>query len=162
MEDDKTIAYQRKVEALYANEAAANFRREHFPADPFEDGILVDASYLDVADLAAVFKAGKALSDEGNETFYHGLILFKRSQDEKWKALVKVNPLYVDAKRQRAIKISELLSDFYFGNNADFLEKWNEILDMGDSQLTEMLRQVEEVLKLTPRETKVMEVIDED
>lgn len=150
----------RMRQEFYPMDAAAEFKREYFPADPFDDGVLVDASYLDVADLVAIFKAGKALRDEGNETFYHGLILFKQSQDEKWEALVKVNPLYMDAKRQRAIEISELLSDFCFGSYADFAEKWSEILSMGDPQLAEMLRQVEESLGLSDREMKAMEVTE--
>ncbi|MEG4484839.1 hypothetical protein [Microcoleus sp. D2_18a_B4] len=156
---DQIENYQRKMDAEYF---AANFKKEHWPADPFETGIMTDASYLDIADLAAIFKAGKALQEEGNEAFYHGLINFKRSQDENWEAVVKVNPLYLDARRQRMLEISELLSDFYFGNCEDFAQKWNEILDMNDPQLAEMLRQVEEVLGLTPREMKIMEVIDEN
>lgn len=155
---EHTDNYQRKMDAEYF---AANFKREHWPADPFDTGILTDASYLDVADLVAIFKAGKTLRAEGNEAFYHGLIFFERSQEDRWKALVKVNPLYLDAKRQRMLEISELLSNFYFGDCAEFAEKWNEIFGMGDSQLVEMLRQVEEALGLTPREMKVMEVIDE-
>lgn len=154
---DQTDNYQRKMDAEYF---AANFKKEHWPADPFETGVLTDASYLDVSDLAAIFKAGKALREEGNEVFYHGLIVFNQSQDEKRKAVVKVNPLYLDAKRQRMLEITELLSDFYFGNCDDFAEKWNEILAMNDPQLAEMLRQVEEVLGLTPREMKIMEVIE--
>lgn len=156
---NNTENYQRKMDAEYF---AANFKKKYWPADPFETGIFTDASYLDVADLAAIFKAGKALREEGNEAFYHGFINFKQSQDERWEAVVKVNPLYLDARRQRMLEISELLSDFYFGKCDDFAQKWNEILDMNDPQLVEMLRQVEEVLGLTPREMKVMEVIDED
>ena len=150
----------RMRQEFYPMDAAANFKREHFPADPFDDGVLVDASYLDVADLAAIFKAGKTLREEGYEAFYHGLINFKQSQDEKWEAVVKVNPLYLDAKRQRMLEITELFSDFYFGNCEDFVQKWNEILGMNDPQLVEMLRQVEEVLGLTPREMKVMEITE--
>ena len=155
--------YQQQMQRQYdITEAAAKFKQVFWPADPFETGIMTDASYLDIPDLAAIFKAGRALREEGNEAFYHGFINFKRSQDEKWEAVVKVNPLYLDARRQRMLEISELLSDFYFGNCDDFAQKWNEILDMNDPQLVEMLRQVEEVLGLTPREMKVMEVIDED
>jgi hypothetical protein len=156
MENDKAIAYQRKIEALYANEAEAKFKKEHWPADPFDTGIMLDASYLDVADLAAIYKAGKILRDEGNDFLSHGLIRFKRSQDEKWEPAVKVNPLYLDARRQRTIEISELLYNFYWGKCCAFAQKRQEILNMGDIQLVEMVRQIEEALGLTAAELEVI------
>lgn len=157
--EDKTIAYQRKVEALYANEAAANFRREHFPADPFEDGVLVDASYLAINDLATIYRASKTLNDDGHQPFVNHLI-FDRD-GAKLPPMVRVNPLFMDACRQRKTKACELLHEFFYGTNKTFAEKRAQIIEMDDPQLLEYLRQVEEVLNLTPREMTVIEVIDE-
>ncbi|MCC3506246.1 MULTISPECIES: hypothetical protein [unclassified Microcoleus] len=104
--DDKTLAYQRRIEALYANEATANFKKEFWPADPF-DGILVDATYLDVQDLVAIHKAAKTLKDQGNEAFVNSLILCKQSPQGEWGAIVRVSPLWIDAHRSRRRKTRE-------------------------------------------------------
>lgn len=160
MESEKTIAYQRKIEALYANEAAANFKREYFPADPFDDGILVNAAYLDIKDLTAIYRASKALEIKGHQPFVNCLILPRVAAN--LTPMVRVNPLFVDACRQRKIEVCELLDQFFYGTCKTFKAKRQEIVDMGDNQLLEFVRQVEESLGLTPREMKVMEVIDEN
>ena len=154
--EERAIAYQRQVEALYADEAAAKFKKEFWPADPFDTGIMLDASYLDIADLAVVYKAGKVLRDKGDDYLSHGLIAFEQSLDKKWKPVVKVNPLYLDGKRQRMIEISEIFYNFYWGDCATFAKKRQEILNMGDDQLVEMVRQVEEALNLTAAELEVI------
>lgn len=154
MEDDKTIAYQRKVEALYANEAAANFKREFFPADPFDDGILVDAAYLDVKDLATIYRASKALEDNGHQPFINSLILYR--DGAKLPPIVRVNPLFVDACRQRKIEVCELLQEFSCGTDKTFAEKRQQIIEMDDPQLLEYLRQAEEALELTAADIEVI------
>lgn len=154
METDKTLAYQRKVEALYANEAAANFKREYFPADPFDDGVLVDAAYLDIKDLTAIYRAVKALEREGHQPFVNCLIL---SRDNAHLApMVRVNPLFIDACRQRKIEVCELLQGFFYGTCRSFADKRQQIVDMGDAQLLEYLTQVEEALNLTPEQMEVI------
>lgn len=154
MEDNKTIAYQRKVEALYANEAAANFRREHFPADPFEDGVLVDASYLAINDLVAIYRASKALDDGGHQPFVNHLVLPRNGV--RLPPMVRVNPLFMDACRQRKTKACELLHEFFYGTDKTFAEKRAQVIEMDDPQLLEYLRQVEEALELTPAEIEVI------
>lgn len=154
METEKTIAYQRKVEALYANEAAANFKREHFPADPFDEGILIDAAYLDVKDLTAIYRAAKALGIKGHQPFVNHLILPR--VEANLTPLVRLNPLFVDACRQRKIEVCELLQEFYFGTRKTYGEKRREIIEMGDAQLLEYLRQTEEVLEITAADMEVI------
>lgn len=153
LETDKTLTYQRKIEALYANEAAANFKREHFPADPFDDGVLVDAAYLNIPDLVAIYKAAKTLERQGNAAFVNTLIL---SRGEGKTEMVRVNPLWVDASRQRKLEICKLLDTFYWGTSSTFAEKGQEIIEMGDAQLLEYLQQVGESLDLTARELEVI------
>lgn len=154
METDKTIAYQRKVEALYANEAVANFRREHFPADPFEDGVLVDASYLTINDLATIYRASKTLDDDGHQPFVNNVVLY--IDGVKLPPMVRVNPLFIDACRQRKTKVCELLHEFFYGTDKTFSEKRAQIIEMDDPQLLEYLRQVEEALELTAAEIEVI------
>lgn len=143
-------------------DAAAEFKREHWPADPFETGIFVDAAYLDVTDLAKLYKARKVLLDAGHDNFAKDLIKYRCSQERTWSPIVKVNPVYVDTRRQRVCEISDLLNAFYFEDCAIFAKLYQSIQSMSDPQLDEMLRQVEEALRLTPREMKIMEVIYED
>lgn len=142
--EDKTIAY----------EAAANFKREHFPADPFETGVLIDAMRLDIPDLVAIHKAAKALERQGNKALAEGLIVrYAKPMDIR----VRVNPLFLAATKQRKIEIWELLYCFFYEPTRAFAEKRQKILEMNNPQLLEMLRQVEESLELTAAELEVME-----
>ena len=152
--DDRTIAYQRKIEALYAEEAAGNFKREYFPADPFDNGVLVDAAWLNVADLAAIYKAAKVLEKQGNEAFVNCLILSR--EHTHLPPLVRVNPLFVDATMQRKLEICQLLHAFYWEPSGKFAEKRAEILEMNDPQLLEYVNQVEEALGLTAAQMEVI------
>lgn len=156
LENEKAIAYQHQMQALYANEAEAKFKKEFWPADPFDTGILIDATYLEVDDLAVIYKAAKKLRDEGNDFLSHDLIMFKRSQKGKWEPTVKVNPLYFDGKRQRMIEISQLFYRFFWEDCASFLAYREKVLGAGDPQLEQMVRQVEEALGLTKEELEVM------
>lgn len=156
--EDKTIAYQRKVEALYANEALANFKRVFFPADPSKDGVLVDAANLDIPDLVAIYRASKNLEAGGHRV--NTLIVSRGAAN--LTPLVRVNPLFVDRRRQQKIQVCELLQEFFYGDCQTFAQKHQQIMGMGDAQLEEFVRQVEESLGLTPREMKVMEVVDEN
>ncbi|MEG4273817.1 MULTISPECIES: hypothetical protein [unclassified Microcoleus] len=155
--EDNTIAYQRKMDGEYF---AANFKRVFFPADPFETGVLVDAANLDVSDLVAIYRATKNLEAGGHQAFVNTLILSR--DNAHLTPMVRVNPLFVDRRRQQKVEVCELLQDFFYGDCQTFKTKRQEIIDMGDAQLLEFVQQVEEVLGLTPREMKVMEVIDED
>jgi len=179
---DQTDNYQRQMQAQYETtakyrpdesevrmrrefypvDAAARFKHQHWPADPFETGMLIDASYLDVADLAAIFKAGKALEVEGNQGFASELVVQKNGVKGSydWCTSVRVNPLYIDRKRQQVAEICDLLQAFYWGSCESFKVKRQEILEMGDAQLIEMVRQVEESLDLSDRELKIMEVME--
>ncbi|MEG3875810.1 hypothetical protein QT972_00305 [Microcoleus sp. herbarium7] len=138
---------------FYSVDAAAEFKRDFWPADPFEDGIFVDAAYLDVADLAKLYKARKVLIDAGHDAFAKDLIKYRCSQERTWSPIVKVNPLYVDARRQRICEIGDLLNAFYFEDCAIFAKLYQNIRAMGDPQLDEMLRQVEEALGLSERKS---------
>lgn len=144
----------------YPADAVAEFKSENWPADPFDTGIFVDAAYLDVADLAKLYKARKVLIDAGHDDLAKDLIKYRCSQERTWSPIVKVNPLYVDARRQRTCEIGDLLNAFYFEDCAVFAKLYQSIQAMGDPQLDEMLRQVEESLGLSEREMKVMEVIE--
>ncbi len=155
--EDKTISYQRKVEALYADEAAANFKREFFPADPSKDGVWVDAANLDIPELVAIYRASKNLEAGGH--LRKSLIVPRDAAN--LTPLVRVNPVFVDRRRQQKNEMCKLLHEFFYGDCKTFAAKHQEIMGMGDSQLEEFVRQVEESLGLTPRVMKVMEVIDE-
>lgn len=155
---DKSEARMRRES--YPVDAMAEFKVENWPADPFDTGIFVDAVYLDVADLAKLYKARKVLIDAGHDNFAKDLIKYRCSQERTWSPIVKINPLYVDARRQRTCEIGDLLNAFYFEDCAIFAKLYQNIQAMGDPQLDEMLRQVEETLGLSERELKVMEVIE--
>lgn len=155
---DKSEARMRRESCSV--DAAVEFKRKNWPADPFREGIFVDAAYLDVADLAKLYKAQKVLIDAGHDAFARDLIKYRcSSQERTWSPIVKVNPLYVDKRRQRVCEIGDLLNAFYFEDCVVFAKLYQNIQTMGDSQLDEMLRQVEEALGLSEKELKVMEVI---
>lgn len=150
--------YQRTMQQQY--DATAQFKRDNWPAD--FDGILVDATYLDIPDLVAIHKAAKALEAQGNEAFASELVVQKNGVKGSydWSTSVRVNPLYLDRKRQQTAEICELLQAFYWGTCKGFKAKRQEIVDMGDAQLQEFVRQVDEALGLTFEEAKVMEIIE--
>lgn len=156
MANQHTENYQRQMQAQY--DAAANFKADYWPADPF-NGVFVDASYLDAADLVTLHKAAKALETQGNQVFAQDLVVQKNGVKGSydWFTSVRVNPLWLDRRRQQVAEICELLNSFYWGTNSNFLAKRQEILETEDDQLIEMLRQVEENLDLSDRELEVME-----
>lgn len=148
MEDKAIEKYQRQMAAQYAAtekfrtnraeliarrthyslDAVAEFKKKFWPADPFETGIMLDASYLEVAELAVIYKAATVLRDEGNEFSSNDLIVFKQSLDEKWEPRVKVNPLYLDAKRQRTTQINELFYLFFWGDSTALLRSTRKFI----------------------------------
>lgn len=146
--------YQRKMDAEYF---AANFKRIFFPADPFETGTLVDAANLDIPELVAIYRAIKNLEAGGHQPFVNTLILPRSHAN--LTPMVRVNPLFVDRRRQQKIEVCELLHEFFYGDCRTFKDKRQEIVDMGDAQLLEFVRQMEESLGLSERKMKVMEVI---
>jgi len=152
-ETDKTLAYQRQMQAAYTEMPAANFKKEFWPADPFDDGVLIDAMWLDIPDLVAIHKAAKALEVQGNEALAEGLIVrYVKPMDIK----VRVNPLFLDATKQRKLEIWELLYSFFYEPVGAFTEKRQDIISMGDPQLSEYLNQVEDALNLTAAEMEVI------
>lgn len=157
--DESEIRMRRE---FYSVDAAAKFKKEFWPADPFETGVLVDAHYLEVSDLAAIYKAAYTLKLQGNEAFVDNLILYKRKQDSTWNPLLRVSPLWIDAARQRKIEICELLEAYYRKEYESFVEKRQEIIDMKDAQLLEYLRQAEEALHLQTSERKMEAIVDEN
>lgn len=153
---------------FYSVDAAAEFKREFWPADPFETGILVDACYLDILDLVAIYKAAKSLERNGNEAFGNKLIIYKRNRNPNqvflsdrvdWNALVRVNPLWLEVKRQRKAEICQLLHAFYSENCQVFAEKWRQVIETQDAQLREYLQQAKESLQITEQEMEV--IVDE-
>lgn len=147
-----------KIQQEPSGDAAAEFKREFWPADPFETGVFVDAANLGIPELVAIFRATKNLEAGGHQPFVNALIL-PRSKSNL-TPMVRVNPLFVDACRQRKIEVCELLQEFFYGDCQTFEAKWQEIFDTDDAQLYEYLRQVEESLGLSDRELKVMEVTE--
>lgn len=138
------ILYQQKMQALYNNTAATIFKEQYFPADPFE-GELIDAAFLEISELTNIFKAAKALEDEGNGAFVENLII---SRGLYRTPEVRVNSLWSDGLRIRKAKICRYLEQACFGfSSAEevvFYEQ--EIADMNDPQLSEYLRQAQEAL----------------
>ena len=143
-ETDRAIAYQRTMQAFYNHAAANVFKQQYSPADPF-DGILIDAAFLEVSELVNIFKAAKALEDEGNAAFIENLIHFRGCYTTP---AVRVNQLWLDALRQRKAKICEYLQKacFEFDSVEEVLGYEQEIAEMNDPQLTEYLRQAQEAL----------------
>ena len=143
-EPDRAIAYQRTIQALYNHAAADIFKQQYSPADPF-DGVLIDAGFLEISELVNIFKAAKALEDEGNAAFIENLIHFRGPYTTP---AVRVNQLWLDALRQRKAKICEYLQKAYFEfdsvEEVVFYEQ--EIVDMNDPQLIKYLRQAQEAL----------------
>lgn len=143
-EPDRAQTYQRKMQALYAEDAAAKFKQDFWPADPFETGVLVEAKNLAISELVAIYKAAKVLEDQGNEAFVNSLILYRGCLN--LMPLIRVNPVWFDACRQRKIQICNLLHSFYWESSRVFEARLYEILDAGDLQLLEYVRQAEEAL----------------
>lgn len=143
-EPDRIIAYRGRMQALYNNTAAAIFKQQYFPADPF-DGELIDAAFLEVAELVNIFKAAEALENEGNAVFVENLIHFRGPYTT---SAVRVNSLWLDALRQRKAKICEYLQKacFEFDSMEEVVFYEQEIAEMNDPQLTEYLRQAQEAL----------------
>lgn len=133
----------------------SDFKRVFFPADPFEDGTLVDAANLDISELVAIFRAAKNLESKQLPSV-NPLIVSRNGAN--LTPLVRVNPLFVDRRRQQKIEVCELLHEFFYGDCGSFAAKWQEIVDMGDPQLLEFLQQAKEALGLSERELEVMEV----
>lgn len=152
MTDEHAKNYERKMQAIY--DQAANFKREFYPADPFQDGELMDAAYLDPKYLVKIYRAAKNLEAQGHQPFTNNLIISREKVN--LTPLVRVNPLFVDRCRQQKIEVCELLSEFFWGTGKTFAEKRKEIMDMSDPQLLEYVQQVEESLEITPREMEVI------
>ena len=138
----RTLAYHAKMQAIYNHTAAGILKQQYFPADPFE-GELIDAAFLEIAELVNIFKAAKALEDEGNGAFVENLIHFKYTTPA-----VRVNSLWLDALRQRKAKICEYLQKacFEFDSVEEVVFYEQEIADINDPQLTEYFRQAQEAL----------------
>jgi len=148
-EPDHAQTYQHKMQAFYAEDAAAKFKQKFWPADPFETGVLVSAENLDISEMVAVCKGAKALQNgEYGELF--SLIRCFRSLKGSWSAQVYVNPLWVQSRQQRSLAILELLHSYFCGgNDSSFEERLEEIVGAGDPQLIEYLRQIEEALNVS-------------
>jgi hypothetical protein len=106
----------------------------------------------------AIHKAAVALKALGNEVFASDFLFWKNDggTEYDWEAMVRVNHLWLDARKQRNQEICNLLYDFFWGNCESFTVKRQEILKMEDAQLVEMVRQVEEALELTAAEMEVI------
>lgn len=124
---DKAIAYQRKIEALYANEAANKFLEEFSPADPFDKGILINAADLEISELVKIYQAAKRLESGGHQPFTNNLIL---SRGVEKTPLVRVNPKCADscrfvdrANRPKRIEICNLLHEFFFSELVKLLPR---------------------------------------
>lgn len=144
-ETERRLNYQRKMQALHHADSVTIFKQQYFPADPFDAGVLVNAADLDSAELATVFQAVKALENEGNAAFANSLILYRHGN---LTTMIRVNPLWVDARRQRSVQICELLHCFYWETNI-FEERLREIVEAGDPQLLEYVQQIEEALNVS-------------
>jgi hypothetical protein len=144
--DDRTQTYQRKIQELYAEDAAAKFKERFWPADPYETGVLVNAADLAIDELVKVYAAAEVLHDRGDEAFLNSLILHRDHLNSP--PMVRVNPLWIDARRQRRLRIVSLLYSWYWETSEAFKIKFQEIVEAGDQQLLEDLRQVEEALTL--------------
>jgi len=141
-EPDRAIVYQRKMQALYNRAAADIFKQQYSPADPF-DGVLIDAAFLEISELVNIFKAAKAFEDEGNAAFVENLI----HNRGRWTTpAVRVNQLWLDALRQRKREVCEYIHNCLFEGEAEMEEQRQHIVDMGEPQLLEYLRQAQESL----------------
>jgi len=156
-EPDHAQLYQRKMQALY--DAATNFKRDFFPADPF-DGVLVNAADLHINELVLIYRAAEKLEAEGNAPFLNNLIMHR--DHACLPPLVRVNPLWVDARKQRTIQVCELLYSWYYETRDTFDANLFKIVKTGDPQLLKYVQQVEETLnvswlELMPVSVKVIE-----
>lgn len=139
--------YERKMQAFYAEDAAAKFKQEFWPADPFDTGVLVNVADLDVLEIVAVCQGAKALQDgDYGEDF--PLIRYSHNLKGGWSAEVYVNPLWVQSRQQRNLTMIELLHSYFCGDNNFFEERLQEIKDARDPQLIKYVRQAEEALKV--------------
>lgn len=144
-EPDHVTKYQAKMQALYNRAAAADvFRQQYYPADPF-DGELIDAAFLEIVELVNIFKAAKALEDEGNAEFIENLIHFRGPDITP---LVRVNTDWLNTLRRRKNIICEFLQKAYFEFDSveEVLGYEREIANMNDLQLTEYFCQAKVAL----------------
>jgi hypothetical protein len=145
--DDRVLEYERKMQALYAEDAAAKFKQEFWPADPFETGVVVNSSDLSIEELVQIYKAVEFLHSQGNEAFLNSLILHRGHLN--LPPMVRINPLWVDARRQRTVQVSNLLHSWHWETSQSFEKELQEIVGAGDPQLIEYVRQVEEALNVS-------------
>lgn len=162
-ESNKTIEYQNQMNNAYRQRntfrsydrvAATIFKEQYKPADPF-DGVLIPAEFLEISELAAVFKAAVALEDKGYAEFIPELI--KRRQDYP-TPLIRVDLSWLNSLRQNKYLICQYLQKCCFEFDSveavHFFEQ--EIKDLNDSQLNEYLSQAQEALA-----TVEVEVVNE-
>lgn len=153
--EERALAYQHKmyeayrssIRNIYNHAAATVFKKQYFPADPFE-GELIDAAFLEIPDLVAIFEAAKALENEGNSAFVDNLIHY-RDRGQYVTPAVRVNYLYLEKLRQRKAKICK-----YLQKACSEVDSAIEYAD--DAQLSEYLRQAQECLAI---ETEVINEI---
>ncbi|MEG5173238.1 hypothetical protein [Microcoleus sp. B3-D7] len=100
-----------------------------------------DATNLHIPDLVAILRVSKSLEAGGRQPLVNTLIVSGNADD--------LTP---------PVRVNELIHEFFYGNCKSFAAKWQEIVNMGDAELLEFLRQAEEALGLSERELKVMEV----
>jgi len=142
-EPDRKVVYHAKMEALYTIVVAMNiFKQQYFPADPF-DGVLIGVEYLEVAELVVIFRAAKALEDEGNAAFVQNLVLYR---GEHSTPMLRVNQLWLDSLRQRKREICEYIHNCFFEGEAEIEGQQQLILNANDPQLVEYLYQADEAL----------------
>jgi hypothetical protein len=146
LQSEHAQTHQRKMQAFYAEDAAAKFKQEFWPADPFSE-VLVNAADLDIKDLVQVYKAAGLLHNQGNEVFLNSLIVHRGHLN--LPPMVRVNPLWIDARRQRRLQICNLLYSWYWEISEAFQKKLQEIVEADDPQLIEYVRQVEEALNVS-------------
>jgi hypothetical protein len=143
-EPDHAQIYQRKMQTFYAEDVAAKFKEQFWPADPYETGVLVDAADLAIDELVKVYAAAELLHERGDEVFLNSLIL--HHDHLNLPPLVQVNPLWIDARRQRRLQICNLLYSWYWEISEAFQKKLQKIVEADDPQLIEYVRQAEEAL----------------
>lgn len=136
------IAEYAGIQAIYNNVAADIFKQQYYPADPFH-GELIDAAFLEVDELVAVFKAAKALVDEGKAAFTKNLIHYRGSHTTP---AVRVNSLWLKALRIRKGKICAYVEASCFNNRFEVQWYKQKIEHMNEPQLLEYLHQAQEVL----------------
>lgn len=139
--NDKALEYQRKVAALYA---ADNFKRDFYPANPFEDGLWTSIISTPIEVMIKCLQAEKNLENDG-----HSMWLAATS-DYYPMPLLRLNSQWIEELTARKLAIYRYASAVVSGDISAIADCRKQIVETEDLQLKQDLIEADEILQLKP------------